>query len=404
MPRQLTLRSWFILFAAFCILTVAFSFPRFSLPQFYPALVKQFHWTHASAVAGGSIVLLLIGIFSPVVGWFVDKFSPKSVLLAGIAMVSLSLVLLSTTSALPQYYTFCLLLGLGISAVSILPTSLLVAPWFSTGRGTAVGVINAGIGLGGFIAPLLANAEMARHGMAATFLLVAAWMALPFLLTLIVVPGSVGARDASHHRPLLDATSAASLLRMPMFWIFGVSVFLAAHAMTAVQENLILYLRAEGLPGGRAALALSTVVGASAPGKILSGFISDRHSSRLAAMLSIACVAIAIIGLLSVDPHSNGVYLCAVIFGMGFGGIFNAPPMIVFEYFGTRQVGAILGLFLVFFGLGTSSGGILAGYLYDRTRRYDLPFSVDLALASVALVLLAAGRRQTRVVAVAETA
>jgi len=167
--------------------------------------------------------------------------------------------------------------------------------------------------------------------------------------------------------------------------------------MTAVQENLILYLRGQGIPGTRAALALSVAVGASAPGKILSGAISDKYSARLAAMLSILCVGLAILALLTVPAASASVFAVAVLFGMGFGGIFNAPPMIVFEYFGTRKVGAVLGLFLVFFGLGTSSGGVLAGYLYDRTHAYAVPFSLDLALASAALVLLIAGARQTRV-------
>ena len=69
MTRPQTFQRWLTLSAAFSILTIAFSFPRFALPRFYPALVSHFHWNSASAVAGGSIVLLLIGLFSPVVGW-----------------------------------------------------------------------------------------------------------------------------------------------------------------------------------------------------------------------------------------------------------------------------------------------------------------------------------------------
>jgi len=116
--------------------------------------------------------------------------------------------------------------------------------------------------------------------------------------------------------------------------------------------------------------------------------------------MSVVCLGLAIVGLLIVTPRSDLLYGVAVVFGLGFGGIFNAPPMIVFEYFGTQQVGSVLGLFLVFFGLGTSSGGVLAGYLFDRTHRYVLPFSVDLALAGTALLLLLASVRQMRAAAV----
>ena len=174
MTRPSSLQRWVTLLAALSVLTIGFSFPRFSLPRFYPAFVSQFHWASASAVAGGSIVLLLIGIFSPVVGWLVDRYSSKSVVLGGLGAVALSLALLSQAKTLAAYYACCLLLGLGISAVSILPTSLLVAPWFARGRGSAVGFINAGIGLGGFIAPLLTNSQLGRAGISGTFLVLAA--------------------------------------------------------------------------------------------------------------------------------------------------------------------------------------------------------------------------------------
>jgi MFS transporter, OFA family, oxalate/formate antiporter len=406
MTRLPRAQRWLTLLAALSVLTIGFSFPRFSLPRLYPALVSEFHWNSASAVAGGSIVLLLIGIFSPVIGWLVDKYGAKRVLLAGIATVALSLALLSIATDLELYYASCLLLGLGISAVSILPTSLLIAPWFRRGRGSAVGFINAGIGLGGFIAPLLTNAQLGRRGISGAFLVLACWMVVPFILTLLTEGGIRGgaATDPEGipraHTGNAGPWKVAHLLRLPMFWIFGLSVFFAAHAMTAVQENLILYLRGQGMSGARAALALSIAIGSSAPGKLLSGAITDRFSARLAAMLSVFCVGLAILGLLAIDPHSELLFVFAVVFGFGYGGTFNAPPMIVFEYFGTRQVGAVLGVFLVFFGLGTSSGGVLAGYLFDRTHRYSVPFTLDLAIAAVSLLLLLAGARQTRAVAV----
>jgi MFS family permease len=263
-----------------------------------------------------------------------------------------------------------------------------------------VGLINAGIGLGGFVAPLLTNAQLGRRGISGTFLVLAVWMLVPFVLTLFAASKTGPPARASHHAAVFRAPGISKLLRLPMFWIFGIAVFFAAHAMTAVQENLILYLRGEGVPGARAALVLSVVVGASAPGKILSGAISDNFSARLAALMSVVCLGLAIVGLLIITPRSDLLYGVAVVFGLGFGGIFNAPPMIVFEYFGTQQVGSVLGLFLVFFGLGTSSGGVLAGYLFDRTHQYVLPFSVDLALAGTALLLLLASARQMRAAAV----
>src|SRR5215472_14290787 len=115
------LQGWLTLFASFAILAIAFSFGLFSLPVFYPAFVKAFAWNRASVAAGGSIVLFLIGTMSPLVGWMADRYSPKAVVLGGMALGAGALALLSTSQTLPRYYAFCIILGVATSAVSILP-------------------------------------------------------------------------------------------------------------------------------------------------------------------------------------------------------------------------------------------------------------------------------------------
>ncbi|HLI83738.1 MAG TPA: MFS transporter [Bryobacteraceae bacterium] len=399
----MSIRRWLALFASFCILAIAFSFGLFSLPAFYPVLIKQFGWSHAAAAAGGSIVLLLIGMFSPAVGALVDRYSPKAVLLAGVLTVALALALLSRAESLPVYYADCLVLGIGTSAVSILPNSILIAPWFARGRASAVGLINAGIGMGG-IAPLLATSQFERRGIGGTFLFLALWMAIPLALIVLAVPRGDRALTVAARNQTPAALNGSKLMRMPLFWIFGFSVFFAAHSMVAVQQNLVLYLRGQHVGPTRAALALSIAVWSSAPGKVISGAISDKFSARLGVIFSLLCIGLGITTLLAFPPVSDFVFLFAVIFGLGYGGIFNATPAIVFEYFGTRGVGTVMGLFLVFFGLGTSSGGLLAGYLFDRAHRYAVPFTLDLAFAAAALVLLLASARPLgRAVAPAKT-
>lgn len=397
--KPLTLRNWLTLFTSFVILTIAFAFGLFCWPALYRPLTKAWGWNFASANAGGSIVLFLIGVCSPFVGTLVDRFRPKPVILGGTIIVAAALALLSTIHSLGQYYAFCFLLGIGASAVSILPTSILIGPFFSRWRGLAVGFINAGIGLGGYIAPRLATAEIAKRGLPGAFLVLAACMAIPFVLTLIVVKNN----DVKNNDvPVLPSTaqsvpSLPDLARMPMFWIFGIALFFSAHAMLGVQQNLISYLTGAHVSPKEAALILAIALAAAAPGKLISGILSDRMNARAGMIFSIICVALGVLALLNTPPQSNRVYWLAIVFGLGYGGIFNAAPTVIFEFFGTHQVGKALGLFYVFFGLGTASGGEVAGYLFDETHRWSVPFTVDLALACVGLLLLLVSARQTRV-------
>jgi MFS family permease len=389
---QVALRAWPVLVATFTILLVAFSFGLFSLPVFYPFLVKMFGWTRAQAAAGGSIVLLLIGVLGPIIGKLSDRYTPKVVSLGGMCLGALALLFLSTTQSLSQFYTGCVLLGIASSAVSLVPTSMLIAPWFSKARGMAVGVINAGVGVGGFVAPNLTRYMVEHGGIGHAFLGLAGCLAVPFVLTLLLIRGKVsnganllhGRAGATQAPPI----SAGELAKTPLFWMIGLSLFFSAHTLTGIQQHLALYLTGQGISAANAAFALSTLLGASAFGKIIGGALADKYSTRVSLLASIVCLVAAIGGLLMADPDSGAIYAIAALFGLGYGGVFNAPPLIAFEYFGTRRVGTILGLFIMFFGLGTSSGGLLAGYLFDQTHRYSTSFLVDMASSSIAFVLL----------------
>jgi OFA family oxalate/formate antiporter-like MFS transporter len=393
--KPLTFRGWLTLFTSFVILTVAFAFALFCWPAIYRPLTKAYGWKFAQANAGGAIILFLIGILSPFVGTLVDKFRPKRVILGGTLIIAIALCLLSTIHSLGQYYAFCFVLGIGASAVSILPTSILIGPFFSRWRGLAVGFINAGIGLGGYIAPRLATAQIAQRGISGTFLVLATCMAIPFVLTLIIVKDETNAPARAAAPGQVPALS--ELVRMPMFWVFGIALFFSAHAMLGVQQNLISYLTGEHVSPRQAALILGIALGAAAPGKLISGVLADKINARAGMIFSVICVALGVLALLNTAPTSDLVVWLAVVFGLGYGGIFNAAPTIIFEYFGTHQVGKCLGLFYVFFGLGTASGGEVAGYLFDETHRWAVPFTVDLGLACVGLLLLLVSARQTRI-------
>jgi MFS family permease len=319
------------------------------------------------------------------VGRLADKFSPKAVLLTGLCVSAAALAMLSTTRNLVQFLGFCTVLGIGSASVSLVPCSMLIAPWFARSRGLAVGVINSGVGLGGLFAPNLTRAFIEKHGPSNAFLALSAVVSIPFLLTLLLVrtPQKLAARRSESAVP-----SAARFARTPLFWLFGAGLFFAAHTLTGVQQSLILYLTGQGVAAAAATFAYSVLLGSSAPGKLLGGILSDRFSARVSLLASIFCLVAGIAGLLTADPKTSFIYIVAAVFGLGYGGVFNAPSIIAFEAVGTEGVGTILGLFMMFFGLGTSSGGLVAGAIFDQTHRYSVSFTVDLVSCLVGFLLL----------------
>ena len=401
--RPVTLRHWLGVVASFLVLTFPFSFAIFSLTTFYDSFSVAFHWSRTNSVTGNSIILFLIGVLSPFVGRAVDRFSAKVVILAGCLFTSLGFVLLSMMQgSLVEYYLYCALLGLSACASSILANSILIGPWFTRSRGLMVGIINGGIGAGGFMAPrLIAKllppvgrpALVVQQGISHAFLILAVLMLIPFVVTLLVVRNEdrKTASISGGHVP-----STGELLRMPMFWAFGVSLFCAAHAMVGVQNTMVLYFVSAGLTRASGAAILSTALGAAFFGKVISGLLADRVSARAGVIFSVICVLLGILGLLNTSAHSTAIDWVAILFGMGYGGIFNAVPVIVFEHFGTHKVGTSLGWLYVFFGLGTATGPELAALVVDRTHSWATAHTVDLAFVGVALLLVLTTGRLTR--------
>jgi MFS family permease len=159
---------------------------------------------------------------------------------------------------------------------------------------------------------------------------------------------------------------------------------------------MVLYFVSLGLTRSSAAAILSTALGAAFIGKVISGILADRVSARSAVIFSIICVLLGIFGLLNTLPRSAMIDWVAIVFGMGYGGIFNAVPVIVFEHFGTHKVGSSLGWLYVFFGLGTATGPELAALVVDRTHSWYTAHAVDLAFAGLALLLVLATGRLTQ--------
>jgi len=72
-----------------------------------------------------------------------------------------------------------------------------------------------------------------------------------------------------------------------------------------------------------------------------------------------------------------------VLFGLGLGTEIDLIAFMVSRYFGQRSFGELYGYFFMVFGLGSSFGRFLGGYIFDLTGSYNAAFIG----AGVALVI-----------------
>jgi MFS family permease len=393
--------GWWIVACSALILSIGLGLSLYTFPIFYPALIHHFGWSRGEVVTGGALLMVVLGAMSPFTGALLDRYGAKTILAAGLITVGAALFTFPLIHSLGQFYGACILLGLGLCGVSHMPNQVLVANWFVERRGLAVGLVSAGVGVGGAVGPLLVTSLIDHYGWRAGFvgIGVAVW-AIPFVLVLLVIksrPQDMGLvpygqpvlPDQNHDietNPLITSCEATLTvtMRTSPFWILFGAIFLISALMYTVNQHLFIYLRDQGFASQLAARALSLILGTMAVGKIVFGALSDRFNRRNVMLASFLLVAGSSLSLL-VALRPSIIYMFAAVFGLGFGGIFSCMPVIAAHYFGLRSLGKILGLIFLSFNLGGSLWPIVTGYLFDRLGNYDLIFRLNPIIGFVAV-------------------
>jgi MFS family permease len=144
----------------------------------------------------------------------------------------------------------------------------------------------------------------------------------------------------------------------------------------------------EDLGLGEAAAGILVVIGGiSIVGRLAVGKISDQFGSRRAIQTCFILLFLSFVFLLTIE-NPKLLFVFALIYGIAHGGFFTATSPSVAEYFGTRSHGAIFGI-LVF--CGTVGGFVsppLAGYFFDKTGSYDIPFLILTALSIIGFIVI----------------
>ena len=130
-------------------------------------------------------------------------------------------------------------------------------------------------------------------------------------------------------------------------------------------------------------------------GRIGSGVVSDRLGTFATIRASYVLQLVALLLLLRLSSHA-ALLGALVMLGMGFAAVDTMLAKAVPEVFGMQALGSILGVLNLGWRLGAALGPAAAGFLYDVTGSYAVPFGVAPAvvLASWGLFALGSSRRR----------
>ncbi|MFQ5694128.1 MAG: MFS transporter, partial [Nitrospinota bacterium] len=151
--------------AAAAIITMVGFGSRGVFGVFYVEMLREFRWDRASLAGVYSVGLILMGVGGPLAGILSRRLGPKRFYLLGGLLVGLSFYLASRVSSLSGVYlTWGVLGGFSLAVLGFAPAQGLVARWFSTRRGLAIGLVGAGTGGGNLILAPVAQILIESYG------------------------------------------------------------------------------------------------------------------------------------------------------------------------------------------------------------------------------------------------
>jgi len=173
---------WIVLAAAFGIMLGVTSLPQVSMGAMMPALEAEYGWSRTELSSVLAVFLILGIVMAPVSGAIADRFGPRILIAASsIMMAAIFLVLAKqqpTLGSLRLSYGLIAVLGAGTNTIVF---SRLIANWFYTKRGMALGLALVGGGLTTMLVPYLITLAISANGWRTAYLLLSG-------LTLVIAP------------------------------------------------------------------------------------------------------------------------------------------------------------------------------------------------------------------------
>jgi sugar phosphate permease len=380
--------------ALFSIVGVAL----YGLPFFYDFMVKEFGWTRQQVTSGNAYSKLVVGpLFGFIAGWLVDRFGPRRLMVAGILMAGLALIGLGAMSTLTAFYIFYLFNALGYVCGGPLPNQVLLSRWFDRGRGKAMGIAYLGIGFGGTLVPLLANALTTRFGWHTALYLLGLLMivlTLPFALFVKDAPTPATSSSAQNQTAQTRSATAQTMSLRAIFthWTFPLLMIGSMCSIGAVggtMQNLKLLLSLDrGFAQGDVAAVMSLVLASSIVGRLLMGWLADRWAKKHVMLLIYVIVSIAV-PMIFWSPSPAWLRISAILFGIGLGGDYMIIPLMAAELYGVAVLGRVMGVVLTADGVAEALAPMTVATIRDRSGTYAGGFMVLMALAAIGWLAVA---------------
>ena len=381
-----------------------------TLTIFILPLSAEFGWSRTLISGSVSVGALAALVLSPAVGWCIDRFGARPVLVVSVLVLGLAMTSMAWATVPLTFYIAFASARVVFHTSAPIGASTVSSRWFIKKRGRAIGIVFLCGAIGGLVFTML-SAQMIEH-----FSMKTAWIVIglvvfgvsvaPSLLLVIERPEDMGLLPDNENpsvvleeRDLLspveenhenDSWTFPEAAKTKAFWM----LFFAGMAMFCVNTGTNVHIGAyyldQGLTLTVAAVAISIGWIVSACGSVVWGWVLEKIEARRAYSVVFMILCVSTVYLLPVDSTA-GALIAAILIGSVSSGSNVIIAIMYANYFGRNSLGRIRGVSETGVLLGQATGPLLAGILFDSRGSYSFVFLLfgGIALAGSLIVLQA---------------
>ena len=395
-----TYYGWRIVASGLAIQTIMGMLVFQSFGAYAAILRDEFGWSRTLFSIAFATARVENGLFGPLQGWMIDRFGPRRMMQIGILLLSLGFILFSRLDSQATFLGFFFIMAVGNSLAGFMTLTVTIVYWFEKRRTRALGIMSAGLAIGGLLVPLVVL-SLETIGWRDTALIsgfVVLFTGLPLSMVIRHRPEDHGlhidgippdekptpsptALPSTNPRPRDFTTREA--VRTAAFWWISLGHGFSLLVVSAIMVHMVIHIN-EGLGYslGTAAIMVLVMTAFMIIGQIGGGFVGDKYSKRY---ISAACMVGHMIALLFL-AYATALWMVAffaALHGLSWG--IRGPLMAAIraDYFGRSSFATIMGFSSIVAMAGMTVGPFIASEISGNSDSLKNGFAVLAVLSGV---------------------
>ena len=347
---------------------------------FLKAFERQKGWSRAVISGASSFARAESALLGPIEGYLIDRYGVRKLMVIGNVVTFVGFIFIAFTDHLYQLYLGYFFMSFGTALAGWLPTMTLMNTWFEKKKTFAMAFSITGTHVAGWVAPFLAY-SLLTYGIRNTALVIAVitlmFSPLSYLIVrdrkITNVPKTSEEKNQKRRFGFkfnLNPEIKYQLKRRP-FWIIAFTHMCSTTSIVTLTVHLPAYVTDLGFTTIQSGYIVSIFSTVAIFSQYVAGYTGDKYGKKFVLLIFLLFQTLSLI-ILSLSDSWSYLILFSIFWGIGYGGRTPLMTAIRGDYFDRSAFATLFGLSGMVMNVGTTSGPIIAGWIFDSYGSYTM--------------------------------